>query len=120
MKSAFSIAILFLTFNLVCLAGDKTCPTPEPGQDSKFRPGQVWKYKTRPSEGESLVTILKIESLPKGIIVHVRVDRVHIKNCSGGPELETVEHMPFMREALDRSLTKLLKESSTTPDFQAG
>ena len=48
------------------------------------------------------------------------MDLVRLKNCSGGPEPETIEHMPFAREAVERSVTKLLKEGSKVPDFQAG
>lgn len=101
-------------------AGDKPCVAPSPAKDNKFRPGQVWEYKTRPGEEKSVVTILKVESWPKGIIVHIRVDKVHIKNCSGGSELETIEHMPFSREAVENSVTKLAREDSRVPDFQAG
>jgi len=115
-----SLAIVLLSSALVCAAGDKTCPAPSAANDSKFHPGQVWQYKTRPGEEKSFVTILKIESLPKGTVVHVRVDHVRLKNCSGGAELDTIEHMPFSRDAIERSVTKLLKEESRIPDFQAG
>jgi hypothetical protein len=120
MKQAVPILVLLLSLVLMCHAVDKTCAAPKPAQDAKFHPGQVWQYKTRPGEEKSFATILRVESLPKGIIIHLRIDRVHIKNCAGGSELETIEHMPFAREALENSVTKLLKEDSKIPDFQAG
>jgi hypothetical protein len=101
-------------------AGQKTCPAPEPAQDKKFHPGQVWQYKTRAGEEKSFVTILKVESLPRGIVVHIRVDKVHLKNCSGGPAPDTFEHMPFTRDAIETSVTKLVKEDAKIPDFQPG
>ena len=56
--------------------------------------------------------------MPKvGTIVHVRVDHVRLKNCTGGPEPETVEHMPFTRDAMERSVTKLEKERVDIPDL---
>jgi len=100
---------------------DKTCPLPEAVKDSKFRPGQVWEYKTRSGEEKSSLTVLRVESLPKvGTVIHVRVDNVRLKNCTGGPEPNTIEHMPFIRDAVERSVTKLLKEGSGVPDFRAG
>jgi hypothetical protein len=110
----------FVLSVLVCQAGDRTCAPPQPAKDAKFHPGQVWQYKTRSGEERSLVTILKVESLPKGLIIHIRVDGVRLKNCSGGPEPETIEHMPFAREAIERSVTKLVREDPKIPDFQAG
>ena len=100
-----------------CRAGEKSCPAPTPFKDQKFHPGQVWQYKTRAGEEESFITILKVESLQNRPIVHIRVDHVHLKNCSEGPEPDTIKHMPFLREAVDRSVMKLIKEDSKVPDF---
>jgi hypothetical protein len=118
MKFTAYILTLFLSAVIASHASDKACTAPRPAQDNKFHPGQVWQYKTRPGEENSFVTILKVESLPKGIIIHVRIDKVRLKNCAGGPEPETIEHMPFAREAIENSVTKLLKEDSKIPDFQ--
>jgi hypothetical protein len=98
----------------------RPCPDPTVTTDSKYRPGQVWKYKTRPREETSTVTILKIESLPKlGTIIHIRVEKIRLRNCTGGPEPDKFEHMPFTRDAIERSVTKLEKEADV-PDFQDG
>jgi hypothetical protein len=101
---------------------DRSRPCPEPTEikDSKFRPGQVWQYKTRPHEQGSTLTILKVESLPKfGTIIHIRVEKIRLRNCTGGPEPDKFEHMPFSRDAIERSVTKLVKDTSV-PDFHDG
>jgi hypothetical protein len=121
MKLSISISVLLLAGVMVCAAKDKTCAAPELATDSKFHPGQVWQYKTRRGEESSVVTILKIESLPKiGTIIHIRVDKVRLRNCIGGPEPDKFEHMPFTREAIELSVTKLLKETSEIPDYKDG
>jgi hypothetical protein len=112
---------LLLLSTMVCLAKDKTCPSPETVKDSKFYPGQVWQYKTRLGEEKSFLTILRVESLPKsGTIIHVRVDNVRLRNCTGGPEPDKFEHMPFTRDAIERSVTELLKKNSEIPDYKTG
>ena len=88
--------------------------------DEKYKPGQVWSYKTRVGEEKSTITILRVEELAdKKRIVHIRVDQIHLKNCRGGPEPESFEHMPFAREALDSSTVKLLN-TGPVPDFKNG
>jgi hypothetical protein len=43
----------------------------KPTNESKYRPGQVWDYKTRPSEPLSTLTILKISTTEWGeTVVH--------------------------------------------------
>jgi hypothetical protein len=103
-------------------AQEKSQPCPEPTvtKDSRFRPGQVWQYNTRSHEKASTLTILKVESLPKGgVIIHIRVDKVRLRNCTGGPEPDNFQHMPFTHEAIERSVTKLIKEGDV-PEFQDG
>lgn len=120
-KSIAFVLMMPLIFGQVLIAQDKARPCPEPTEsgDSKFRPGQMWQYKTRPNEEASTLTILKIETLPKqGTIIHIRIDRIRVKTCKGGPEPDEL-HLPFTRHAVERSITKLVKEGSI-PDFQAG
>jgi hypothetical protein len=95
------------------------CPELSPAADSKFVPGQVWSYQTRDTEPFSTLTILKVESEPKlGTIIHIRVDRIRLHNCSGGPEPNQLEHAPFTREALDRSVVKLLRQDAVLPTME--
>ena len=89
-------------------------------KDSKFKPGQVWSYRTRTGEESSTLTILRVEEGPqKKRIIHIRVDHIHLKNCTGGPEPETVEHMPFAREVLEASVIKVLR-TGDVPDYHNG
>jgi hypothetical protein len=116
------VAVLLAVLVQAATAQDKPreCPTPGLARDSKFIPGQVWAYKTRQNEESSTLTILKVETLPKlGVIIHVRVDKIRLRNCTGGPEPNKFEHMPFRRDAIDRSVTKMLKEGDV-PVFQDG
>jgi hypothetical protein len=99
----------------------RRCPEPQEVTDSKFHVGQVWRYKTRPNEEQATLTILRIESLPKpGVIIHVRVDDIRLRNCTGGPEPNSIAHMPFARDAIERSVVKLAKEGGAVPEFQDG
>ena len=99
----------------------KQCAEPQAATDPKFSPGQVWSYRMRKGEESSTVTVLRIESLPKiGVIVHVRISGIHLKNCSEGPSPENIGHAPISREALDRSVTKLIEQGRTLPDYEEG
>ena len=118
----FFLVALFAPSRLFLGAQDKSKPCPEPTvtSDSKFHAGQVWQYNTRPHEKGSTLTILKVESLPKlGVIIHIRVDKIRLRNCTGGPEPDKFEHMPFTRDAIEKSVTKFLKERDV-PEFQDG
>ena len=88
--------------------------------DPKYKPGQVWSYQTRPGEDASTLTVLRVEEAPeKKRIVHIRVDRIQLKNCAGGPGPDTAGHMPFAREALDASVIKVLR-TGDVPDYKNG
>ena len=51
-------------------------------QDAKYKPGQVWSYKTRPNEQKSTVTILRVDETAQAKrIVHIRVEHVQLTNC---------------------------------------
>jgi len=133
-KGAAAVTMGFLNFFLLGFSflassgtashpgGDKRpCPEPQEVTDSKFHVGQVWKYKTRPHEQQSTLTILRLESLPKlGVIVHIRVDDIRLRNCARGPEPNNIAPMPFSRDAIERSVVKLAKEGGAVPDFQDG
>jgi hypothetical protein len=120
MTASVLLALLFSSQTLVAQDKARPCPELTEMKDSKFRPGQVWQYKTRLQEEGSTLTILKVESSPKmGTIIHIRVEKIRLRNCTGGPEPDKFEHMPFTREAIEHSVTKLLKENSV-PDFHAG
>jgi hypothetical protein len=89
--------------------------------DRKFQTGDVWEYITRPGEESSRLTILRIEKSPElGVIIHVAVDKIKLANCKGGPEPDSIPHMPFARNALDASVKKRLATNQPLPSFEDG
>ena len=99
----------------------KTCPSPQIATDSTYAPGQVWSYRAREGESDSTITILRVESLPKiGIIVHVRIDGIRLRNCSGGGSPTTIQHAPFARESIDKSVLRMKNKDQVLPDFEEG
>jgi len=100
---------------------DRKCTTPIATVDSKYTPGQVWKFKNRLGESASRVTILRVETLPKlGLIIHIRIDGVQFKNCTGGPAPTSIAHAPFSKEAMDDSVTQLIRSGIQVPEYMAG
>ncbi len=88
--------------------------------DEKFKPGQEWKYETRVGEEKSTLKILKVENDEKlGIIVHVCIENVKIID-STGKEHNEIGHLPYGKEALEKSVMELLNENGDLPDYQEG
>jgi len=106
-------------FSLACNEiGEHSCPVPEPVNDNKYHPGQVWRYKTRAGEENSRVTILKVESLLKvGTIIHVSVDNTRLRNSVTRTASHNFQHMTFTKDSLERSVTELQKDNSEIPDL---
>lgn len=100
---------------------DRKCAVPTASTDSKYSPGQIWEFKGRPGENASRVTVLRIETLPKiGTIIHVRIDGIQFKNCTGGPAPTSIEHAPFSKDALDTSVIRLIRSGTELPEYMAG
>ena len=119
MHRSKQVAVLGLVLTAICLGRDKGASLKEV-HDEKYKPGQVWSYKTRPSEQQSTLTILRVEETPeKKRIVHIRVDHIQLTNCKGGPAPDTFEHMPFSKEALNESVVKVIR-TGAVPDFHSG
>ena len=88
----------------------------------EFSVGQVWKYKARPHEGESEITIVAMDSDTElGEIVHIYVSDVAIPNPKA-PQGKTsfIGHLPYSKEALVGSVTELVGEAESLPEFQDG
>ena len=87
-----------------------------------FSVGQEWKYKNRPHEKESKLTIVGIDEDPKlGQILHIYVSDVDIKNAQA-PNGKTVfiGHLPYAENALRESVTELLGTADSLPEFEDG
>jgi hypothetical protein len=89
---------------------------------SKFQVGQTWKYQTRPGEEGSTVTVVKVESAPQtGVIVHVALRGLHVKN-PGAPSGITTEanHLPMAESALQKSVTVMVTAQAPLPSYEEG
>ncbi|KAA6462900.1 hypothetical protein DYQ86_06060 [Acidobacteria bacterium AB60] len=97
------------------------CEKPTVVDDPTYKPGQVWSYKNRPGEDASTITILKVETTSKmGTIVHVRIDKFNLENCKGNKGDSSMDHAPFSRVAINKSVVKLLRTEKDVPDFSEG
>ena len=120
-NSKVILILLAWLLQLPISVAQSSCVRPELVSDSKFAPGQVWSYKTRPGEEGSTITILRIEETPKlGTIVHVRIDGIHFSNCTGGPSPSLIQHAPISRAALEASVIAKLTSVPRVPDYAAG
>ena len=91
-------------------------PSTSEQPESKFRPGQVWAFKTPPSQPNAKLTILRVERDAKvGIVVHVALSGVSYGN--GQTE---IPHLPFAESAVEQSVTTLERESGPVPDYAEG
>jgi hypothetical protein len=88
---------------------------------AELQPGQVWAYHARPGEAGSTITVLKVENYNDlGRVVHIRVDGVQIKNPVKGNVVTDIPHLPFKEAAIQKSITKLVRQASALPQFQDG
>ena len=102
-------------------AQTRPCATPERTTDAEFHEGQVWSFRSRPGEEASTLTVLRVESVGKiGVVIHVRIDDIRFGNCTGGPAPTSIAHVPFAKAALAQSVTKLLRNLSTVPEYMDG
>ena len=90
---------------------------------TKFAAGQVWKYKTRPNETDSRLTVVRVDPDDHefGNIIHIYISAVDIPN-SDAPDGKTVfiQHMPYEEEALSKSVIELDTETKKLPDYLDG
>ncbi len=96
-------------------------PSDQDTADSRYQPGQIWRYKTRDQEPDSTLAVLKVESYPNlGNVVHVAVERVQFTSVQG-PEgsLHRIPHLPFGEGAVDTSVTELVGHTDMLPPFTA-
>lgn len=87
--------------------------------ESDFTAGQVWKYKNRPGEEDSTLTILDVEEYEKDVVVHIRIDRITMP-LSTGIIADHIKHLPFSATALGSSVTSLIGHIPGLPPFLEG
>ncbi len=88
---------------------------------AQFEPGQVWKYKTRPQEQRSTLTVVRVDKIGDNRVIHVSLVGLNMKNprTEGGVS-ESVSDLPISRKALQQSVTELVGVSDTLPDYEEG
>jgi hypothetical protein len=87
---------------------------------SPYAEGQVWHYKTRVGDEDSLLKIQKIEAAPGANtdrIYHISVVGFHFKNSTIAPMLP---HAPVSRATLDASVTTLAQTDRSFPPADPG
>ncbi len=61
-STRIAVCLLVLVFTIASFAKN-TQVHPKEVSDEKYKPGQVWSYKTRTNESESTLTILRVEKI---------------------------------------------------------
>jgi hypothetical protein len=86
----------------------------------KLKAGQVWKYKNRPGEDDSIIRILKVEHNDKfGTLVHISVENLKLTNADNRDvTFKAVNYMVFDEKSIKDSVTELIKENDQLPDFE--
>lgn len=88
---------------------------------TEFEVGQIWKYKTLSPASKSTITILKMEKFNDlGKVVHIRVNNLNLVNPIKKRKASTLPIVPFTKNAIENSVTKLVGKLETIPDFSKG
>lgn len=91
------------------------------GKSQNFKVGQVWSYKTRGQEPNSMIQILKIDSIStKDKFVHITIGDLKIATTEEGRFLDKIGHLPMSKVALRKSVVKLISKKEPLPDFHVG
>ena len=119
MKKIYALVILSIFILEGCQTESKTTSR---YQDPKYKEGQQWDYQTRKGEENSYLTILKVEQYDdKEVIIHIAVEEAKMKNPNlANGYSNRIAHLPFSRQALEKSGLKLKKESEAIPHFSEG
>jgi hypothetical protein len=85
-----------------------------------FRPGQIWRYQTRPHEPKSRILIQRVDPNEKlGEIVHIRVTSLAFKGPRG--KVAVFPHLPFSGKALRNCVVALESSGNEVPtDYMDG
>lgn len=92
-------------------------------EESKYKIGQVWNYRTRVGEESSRIFIVRADPDGRlGTIYHLYIDGLKIKNPHIDSGLQShIPHSPVSEKTLDESVTTLAIESSPNlPDVSEG
>ena len=115
--SIFVIILYIFMANTGCTHISTKDSTP----NYKLKEGQVWKYKNRPGEDDSVIRILKIERHDKyGKLIHISVENLKLTNADNKDvTFHSIDHIVFDENSIKNSVTELVKENDKLPDFQS-
>lgn len=111
-------------FCCVALVGCKHAREPDfpTVLDGVYAPGQVWSFKAPAEQSRAILTVLRLDSVPGlGTVVHVRLDSLDMSETGrvlNGQHI--VQHMPFVRAAIDSSVMSKLVDSGSIPEYADG
>jgi hypothetical protein len=112
MRSVLLALVLFTS-----LAGCKKESPLKDTTDPEYKVGQRWSYWARPGEETSTFIIEKIESHPKwGTVVHIGLDNLKLQKDK--KTLNGILHMPFSRDAIEKSKAKKVEDDANLPPFK--
>jgi hypothetical protein len=89
---------------------------------AEYQVGQIWEYQARSGEEKSTLTIVAIEKHKNlGTILSIYVGGLKIMNPNADNGfLDEIQHLPFSKQALDKSVTKLIGTAKQLPDYKDG
>lgn len=83
-----------------------------------YQEGQVWTYRARPGDEQSLLKIQKVEQDPElGTIHHISIIGFRLKNPVVAP---IIAHTPVSKASLDASVLALTKDAPSFPSAEDG
>jgi len=79
----------------------------------EYKAGQVWRV----ADGDELITILKVEDLPKlGHVIHLRVSNIPVPLCPGMHLTRNIDHIAMNEKMMRKSAGKLVLENTEVAD----
>lgn len=76
-----------------------------------YEVGQIWSYQTRPQEPNSTLMILRIDSTSRhGQVIFVGLRDLRVQHPTG-KVFPSMSPLPFTKEALDKSVVKLVGQT---------
>lgn len=93
----------------------------EKEHNNQYEVGQIWEYNTRIGEEKSTLTIVNIEKKIDDTIINVYINNLKIKNPDVKNGIsDTIQHLPFGKNSIDNSITKLIGLTKILPDYNKG
>lgn len=88
---------------------------------SRFKPGQVWQYRTRPGEEHSKLYIVKVDVIDDESVFHIYVDGLTLANPYVAGHLQScLPHAAVNENSLADSVINLAEDAARMPDMTEG